>query len=409
MARQFPMLARAADFGFLWPIARGLVRQGHQVVVLAANNPQGLDSIRQEDVEAYFVLEGSKKFSRRSFADLAFDKFLELHRQKPFHLLHSIDASALPISRKRKLFRIGTAFDVEATQMSQLFATLGMAEETTSSLISSGVSVAYKFLRSYYGRDRAVLRSADGVFVTSPQQRIALERYYLYPDSRTYVLPYGIELGDLSPKEKSDSLREQLGIPKQAKVIVTVSDMSNVLEASNLLQAFERIAVKKPSTRLLFLGQGPKFKEIEREMLQLALGHHVIMTGDVKGQDLSDYIGLADVFVNLSSRTTGFEPSLLEAMAQKKVIIGSEVSPISTIVEDGRDGFLIRPADVRGLAALLLQIFDGQIAVSGIGENARQKILDIFDTGKMVDQTLSAYRSILERTQFYKTPRWSWL
>ena len=78
-------------------------------------------------------------------------------------------------------------------------------------------------------------------------------------------------------------------------------------------------------------------------------------------------------------------------MAQKKIIIGSEVSPMATIVEDGRDGFLIRPADVPGLAALLLQIFDGQIGTVGIGENARQKILDIFDTNKMVDQTLGAY------------------
>lgn len=405
VARSFPWLARAADYGFLWPIARGLARRGHEVVVLAASNPQGLESVRHEQVQAYFVQEGPRKFSRRSFADLAYEKFAELHHQKPFHLLHSIDASALPISRRRKLFKIGTAFDVEATQMSELFALLGMAQETTQSLVLTGARVVYRFLSSFFGIDRSILKTADGVFVTSPQQRLALERYYLYPESRTYILPYGIELGDLRPKEKSDTLREHFGVPKQAQVVVTVSDMTNVPEAVNLLLAFERVAVKKPSTRLLFIGDGPRFKDIEREMLQLALGRHVIMTGDLKGTDIADAIALSDVFVNLSSRTSGFEPSLLEAMAQKKIIIGSEVSPMATIVEDGRDGFLIRPADVPGLAALLLQIFDGQIATVGVGENARQKILDIFDTNKMVDQTLRAYTSILERTDFYRS--WS--
>ena len=51
---------------------------------------------------------------------------------------------------------------------------------------------------------------------------------------------------------------------------------------------------------------------------------HIVCRTDCVGQSISDkairqipdYISLADVFVNLSSRTTGFEPSIIEAMAQ---------------------------------------------------------------------------------------------
>lgn len=71
----------------------------------------------------------------------------------------------------------------------------------------------------------------------------------------------------------------------------------------------------------------------------------MIFTGSIPSSELTDYIVLSDIYVNLSSRTTGFEPSMLEAMAQKKVVIGSELSPISTIITDGLDGFLFaRPA-----------------------------------------------------------------
>ena len=60
-------------------------------------------------------------------------------------------------------------------------------------------------------------------------------------------------------------------------------------------------------------------------------------------------------------------------------------------VEDGVDGFLIRPADTFTLAELLLQVFNGQVQVAQMGENARQKVLNLFDSEKMLDQTLLAY------------------
>jgi glycosyltransferase involved in cell wall biosynthesis len=293
---------------------------------------------------------------------------------------------------------------VAATRLAELFAIMGMAQETLGSLLSTGIAVGYRFLRSFYGRDRQLLKTADGVFVTSPRERLALERYYLYPDSRIHTVPYGIEIGDLAPREKSDELRRSIGIPETASVVVTITDMTEVGEVRNLLDAFEQVVIKKPNARLIVVGDGPKFKEIEYEMLLLALGSKVIFTRAVKESEIPDYIALADVFVNLSARTTGFEPSLLEAMAQKKVIIGSEGSSMGTIVEHSQDGFLIRPADVSELSNLLLDIFAGQIPVEMIGEQARQKVLSLFDPEKMVIETLTAYYAILKNTGIYKLP-----
>jgi len=93
---------------------------------------------------------------------------------------------------------------------------------------------------------------------------------------------------------------------------------------------------------------------------------------------------------------------LLEAMAQKKVIIGSEVSPMASIVEHSRDGFLIRPADIPELTGLLLDIFADKLPIAEIGEMARQKVLDLFSPQKMVGETLKAYYAILKSTGYYK-------
>jgi len=218
-------------------------------------------------------------------------------------------------------------------------------------------------------------------------------------------VPYGIEITDLSPREQSNELRKKLNLPGNAHTVVTITDMNKLEEMCNLLRAFERVAVKKPSSRLIIVGHGPLRKKVELEMLNLALGSKVIFVGAIPNTALPDYIALADVFVNISSRTSGFEPSLLEAMAQKKVIIGSEVSPMSTIVDDGRDGFLIRPADVHSLSTLLVQIFSDLLPTREIGESARNKVMNLFDMEKMVAQTVKAYTQTLLSTRWYVKPK----
>lgn len=408
IARQFPIEGRASGFSFLRLIARGLASRGHRVIVLSSSHPSGKQEIVQDGVRIFFLMEGRAARVRRDpFPNLVKSKFIDLHTHTatgPFHLVHSVDDSALGISRFKKSYNVAIAYDVAATRLAELFAIMGMSQETLGSLISTGIAVGYRFLRSFYGRDRQLLRTADGVFVTSPRERLALERYYLYPDARIHTVPYGIEIGDLAPREKSDELRRAVGVPETAKVVVTITDMTEVGDVRNLLEAFEQVVIKKPNARLIVVGDGPKFKEIEYEMLTLALGSKVIFTGAVKESEIPDYIALADVFVNLSARTTGFEPSLLEAMAQKKVIVGSEVSSMGTIVEHGQDGFLIRPADVAELSNLLLDIFAGQIPIDSIGEHAREKVLSLFDPEKMVIETLTSYYAILKNTGAYKLP-----
>jgi hypothetical protein len=402
VGQQIQILSRASDNGFLWPIARGLAKQGHQVTVLSSRSPIGKSEVERDAVKAYFLHENPQQ-RHVNFGDLAFRKFRELHKQKPFHIVHSLDQSGFLIGKYKKKLKTAVAYDIEATQMSQLFSILGMGQDNLSSLLTTGAAVAYKYLTTFFGRDRYLLKTADGIFVTNPRQRIILERYYLYPDYHIYQVPYGVDLGDLTPKEKSIELKQKMNLPESSQIAVSISDMTEVREIVPLLQAFEKVAIKKPNAYLILVGNGPHFKDIEFEVLKRALGSRVLMPGAVKSDELLDYVVIGDVYINLSSRTTGLEPSMIEAMAQKKVIIGSEVSPIANIVEDGIDGFLIRPADTETLSHLLLEIFSGDMPIEDIGTKARTKVVDLFDPQKMIQSVSEAYRNILIRRGYFRS------
>ncbi|MGZ3727549.1 MAG: glycosyltransferase family 4 protein, partial [Pseudobdellovibrio sp.] len=242
----------------------------------------------------------------------------------------------------------------------------------------------------------------DGIFVTTPQQRMILERYYMYPDFHTYTVPYGINLGDLTPKSESENFKSKLNIPENAQIILANSDFTNTSEVKPLLKAFEHVVLKKPNSYLLLLGSGPQWKQVEYEMLNLALGSRVIMPGEVVAEEMLECILASPIYIDLSSRSTGHEPSLIEAMAQKKVVIGSELSPISEVIEDKVDGFLVRPADVETLSVLLDRIIAGSINREQIGEKARQKVIDAFNRNRMIDSLINAYKQILLNSGKFK-------
>lgn len=403
IGQKISVLSRSTDSGLLWPIARGLSERGHDVTIISTSSPLRRSEVFRDGVRAYYLNENQPQYKTIRFGDAAQKKFISLNNEKSFDIVHSLDSSGYRIGKYKKKLNISVAYDVEATKMAELFSILSQGTGGTRNFIATMLRLIYRFLKNYFIHDRALLDSADGVFVTTPQQRTILERYFLFPDFHTYTVPYGINLGDLTPKAESENFKSKLNIPENAQIILAHSDFTSTHEVKPLLKAFEKVVLKKPNTYLLLLGNGPQLKNVEFEMLQLALGSRVIMPGQVVAEEMLECILASPIYIDLSSRSTGLEPSLIEAMAQKKIVIGSELSPISEVIEDGVDGFLVRPADVDTLSTLLDKIMTGSgVNREEIGEKARQKIVEAFNRNKMIDSLVDAYRQIIMRSDKFK-------
>lgn len=405
IAPKFPITTHSNVYGLIWPILKTLAKKGHEITVFSWSSPLGEAQVIVEGVKILFLGDAAKSKNISEFSRLAYIAFAKENTQSPFHIVHALTRDALPIARKRKKLRVATIFDIQATHIEDVFTFMGMSADTVSSRIRNGLRIAYTFLKNYINNDRHLLSVADGFFVTSAQQQLVLERYYLYPQTRIFTVPYGIDIHDLSQREKSEILKKQLNIPQNCKVAVTMSDMTEKGEMIHILRAFQKVAVKKPNSKLLVLGTGPHFKAIEFEMLNLALASKVVFLGNVPPYELSDYIDLADVFISLSNKSVNNDTPTFEAMAQKKIVIGSEVSALSNIIENTKDGFLIRPADSFGLSELVIDIFSHSEHYIHVGENSRQKILSLFDHNKLVEQMEAAFFKVLTLTRRSKNSR----
>ena len=402
IGQKIQVQSRSSDTGLLWPLARGLSKKGHEVTILSSTTPLHKSEIYRDGIRAFYLFEGQSLYKTQRFVDAVHKKFASLHLEKPFDIVHCLDDGGFKIGRHKKNFKVCIAYDVQATTMSDIFSTLAENDGTLQSQVNTAIKLGYRFLHNYFATDRALLDTADGIFVTTPQQRTILERYFLYPDYHTYTVPYGINLGDLAPRAESANFKMKMQIPEEAQIILAVSDFTNALELRPLLKAFEKIIMKESNVYLFLVGDGPRWKDVEYDMLKLVLGSRVNMTGSMTAEDLLECISASAIYVDLSSRSTGLEPSLIEAMAQKKIVVGSELSPIAEIIQDSIDGYLVRPADDLNIAHLLEKILHSQEAFAVIGEAAREKVLKFFNREKMIDALLDAYSQIIEKSPYFK-------
>jgi glycosyltransferase involved in cell wall biosynthesis len=282
-SQKLPRKRGSDNYGYLWPLCRSLAKMGHDVTVITSEGGDAkVDKVEGVEIHS---LESPLGFGGAPTKESFLDRLEQLHNEKPFDLLHSVDGSGKFVAPFKKELKLTMAADISGIELDQIFGLLGLTEDTVLSYLKTSTAVTTKFLKSFFGEDHRLLKNADGVFVASPRQKDILELYYLIPSRRVYVIPYGINTGELPVPTPNKMVFEKWGVPAGAKVILTVTPLLNVEETKNLLTAFERVVIKKPSTALVIAGDGPKRKEIEFHMLQLALASKVFFTGQVTSEE----------------------------------------------------------------------------------------------------------------------------
>ena len=387
------------DYGHILPTARQLAKLGHQIRIITWK-PQGADhaSISEENIDVDFLGVGHFK-SIQEFPDLALQKILEIHKTKPLDIVHSLDTKFKSFNKYFPKKPFALSFGVECTSMMEVFARFSNTYASDFTALTSMLSASAWFLKKYFFEDYKLLKKADGILVTSPKQTLALDRYYLYASTRTYQIPLSLASGYFPKKEKNEKLMAKLNLEANSQVVVARDSFHDLRQTEFLLNAFEKVAIKKPRARLLIIGDGAHFKTAERICLELALDAKVTFLGKISKKAYLDYINLGDIFIQLSAHTSGLGIALLEAMSQEKIVIGSEFSPISNFITDKVNGLLIRPGESESLTNYIIDIFENAQNYHEFGRQARTKVIETLDRKKLAQNTADAFQSIIDRKQ----------
>jgi PEP-CTERM/exosortase A-associated glycosyltransferase len=180
------------------------------------------------------------------------------------------------------------------------------------------------------------------------------------PQQKVTVIPNAVNIADFNPGEAPEQqLARDLGI--EDKTVLGFVGSFYAYEGLNiLLQALPALLSQNPDIRVLLIGGGPEEQQLKALAAQLGVQDKVMFTGRVPHVDVQRYYNLIDVLVypRLQMRLTDLVTPLkpLEAMAQGRLIVASDVGGHLELIEDGKTGVLFAAGNPESLATELMAL-----------------------------------------------------
>ena len=194
------------------------------------------------------------------------------------------------------------------------------------------------------------------------------------------------------PIESRERWRTANDVPTDAFVLVHVGRFMAQKNHALLLEAFRELTTHAPRAVLMLAGVGELLEVTRARAAALGVGHAVRFLG--ARADVPDLLHAADAFV-LSSDWEGLPVAVLEAMAAGLPVVATSVGGVPEVVEPGRTGWLVPPADAVALADAMAALVADPAAARAVGQRARTLVRERYDVVGMAGRYGELYADLL--------------
>ncbi|MEZ6189075.1 MAG: glycosyltransferase [Planctomycetota bacterium] len=316
------------------------------------------------------------------------------------HLVHELrmhgEADALAILRLRALIRRGYFSFVHAhTSHAHTLGAVAVAslgKRRPRMLVARRVDFSI-FRRSFFGLNH--LKYLHGVdrYVTVSE---AIKRVLIQdgiPPTRIECVHSGIDVGRIvRAPERTAELRAELEVPAGDKLVANVAHMADHKGQRYLLEAAPHILAEHPRTTFAIVGDGELREDLEAQARSLGIADRVRFPGF--RTDVPSLLKALDVFV-MPSHMEGLGTSVLDAMAARTPVVGTQAGGMPEMVHDGETGLLCPIRDGAAIARAVNRYLADPELGRRLAANAFDLVQRGFSTDAMVEGTLRVYRRML--------------
>jgi len=289
---------------------------------------------------------------------------------------------------KREL-NVPLVFHVHSTERGR---TMGGGSPVVNALESTGGSVSDAVVTvSYAMRDELL-----GLGFPEKKIRVCYDG----------VDPSKYDASKVNP-ERIRKLRERYGLTDGDRVILYVGRLTAVKGVDRLVNAVPRIREKIPNVKLIVLGLGDMQEYLAGLIYSVGLADHITLrTEFVPEEERILHYAVCDVAV-FPSLYEPFGIVCTEAMSMAKpVIVGAAgVSGLrEQVVPSGPDqtGLHVNPQDPNDIAWAVTSILENQDLAKKMGENARNRVLQMFSWEEAAKSVLRTYEEVLQKASTEK-------
>lgn len=200
--------------------------------------------------------------------------------------------------------------------------------------------------------ERQLAKWTDRILALSDaQKRDLVSKYKIAPEHKIDVVPLGLELDRFAEPNDGQQVRAELGLPKNAPVVVAAGRLVPIKRFDVLLESFAQVLREVPQAVLLLAGDGAPEERAKLEAQAAPMGASVRLLG--WRNDLPQLFAAADVLA-LSSDNEGTPVAVIEALSAGLPVVATRVGGVEDVA--GPDvATLVQPGDAAALAAGMIE------------------------------------------------------
>ncbi len=246
-------------------------------------------------------------------------------------------------------------------------------------------------LLAYEWLDKLILHHFDRIIAVSPPLLSELRRTRIV-ERKLALIENGLNLDKVRQGLTREEVRKSLGLNPDDQVLISVGRLDSWKRYDLLLEALKNV-IKKHSCKLLLVGDGPEWENLEAQIERLELPPYVVMTG--YRTDIANLLEASDIFV-ISSCKEGLPMVLLEAMASRKAIVSTNVGGIPNVLESGRTGEIVQPGDSGALAEAIIDLLKKHSHRLLLGTQAYETYKQRYSREAMGEKYVDLYQELLK-------------
>jgi glycogen synthase len=221
------------------------------------------------------------------------------------------------------------------------------------------------------------------------------------PAAQVTVIPNAVDAQSFVPRQPAEpALQEKLGLNGK-KVMGFLGSYYAYEGLDLLLDALPLVLQKEPNARILLVGGGPQEDNLKAQAKKLGIEEKVNFVGRVPHSEVNRYYDLIDVLVyprhsmRLTELVTPLKP--LEAMAQKHLLLASDVGGHKELIEHGKTGFLFKAGDAQALADAAVRILQSGSSLDAVRDAGRAFVDEVRNWTMSVARYEKVYGALVER------------
>lgn len=260
--------------------------------------------------------------------------------------------------------------------------------------VSRGWTAENRKIRFYEMLDRFFLRHANRVVAVSNGQRKKILKLGISPE-RVAVIHNAIDVSAVTVSEQKSSIRQELGIPQDAVLVVSAGRLSPEKNHTAMIEAARAVCATRRDIYFAVFGEGFLRADLEARISRAGLKGRFFLPGFRR--DILNLFREIDIFM-LPSFTEGLPNVALEAFAVSKPIVATAVGGTPEVVQHGISGFLTNPEDIQTMTGHLLQLAESRELRSQMGEAGRRFVAEHFGFERQTKNYVELYEAVHNRS-----------